>query len=375
MSDKDFERRLPGSVSIGKTSRLMRIHLDPILFSGCMGIVIFGLIVLYSAVGRNEALFLNQVLRISIGVVCMIIAAQIPPRIYFRWAPAFYTIGCILVLIVLVEGIEIKGSRRWLEIAGLFRFQPSEMMKLSVPLMVAWYLRERQLPPSAKDFYVAVLIIAVPAVAIIFQPDLGTALLVVFAGAVAVLLGGVIWRWIAYIFLAIAAAAPGIWMLLQDYQRQRILTLFNPESDPLGAGWNIIQSKTAIGSGGMYGKGLFEGTQSQLEFLPETHTDFIIAVIGEELGFVGITFLLTLYLIVIVRGIYLSMRASDTFQRLVSGAFSFTFFVYVFVNIAMVLGLLPIVGVPLPLVSYGGTSAITLLAGFGIIMAMTVGKG
>jgi rod shape determining protein RodA len=243
-------------------------------------------------------------------------------------------------------------------------------MKIAVPMMVAWYLHERSLPPKLTDLGVALLIIAIPAGCIVLQPDLGTGILVACAGLAVVVLAGVYWRWVAYAALAVTAAAPGLWFALQDYQRQRIITLFDPESDPLGAGWNIIQSTTAIGSGGMYGKGLYQGTQSHLEFLPESQTDFIIAVIGEELGFVGVVTLLALYMIVIGRGLYIATQAPNTFQRLFVGALTLTFFVYVFVNIAMVSGLLPVVGVPLPLVSYGGTSAITLLASFGIIMAV-----
>ena len=375
MTDRDFERRLPGTVEMSSLARRWaKSHLDPILLFGLLGIVAYGLVVLYSAVGKNQTIFLNQAVRMLFAVCVMIIVAQIHPRIYLRWAPFVYLGGLILTVAVLLNGIEVKGSKRWLEIPGLFRFQPSEFMKIAVPLMVAWFLHERQLPPSLKDAAISAIIIIAPAIAIIFQPDLGTALLVLFAGSVVIILGGINWKWIAYVFAALATAAPGLWLLLKDYQKQRILTLFNPESDPLGAGWNIIQSKTAIGSGGIYGKGLFEGTQSQLEFLPESHTDFIIAVIGEELGFMGIMFLLTLYCIVISRSIYLSVQASDTFQRLVTGALSFTFFVYVFVNIAMVMGMLPVVGVPLPLVSYGGSSAITLLTGFGIIMGVITRK-
>jgi rod shape determining protein RodA len=237
-------------------------------------------------------------------------------------------------------------------------------------MMVAWYFHDRPLPPSFRDVLVALGIVAVPAGCIILQPDLGTGILVAGAGLAVVVLAGLQWRWIGLAFLALAAAAPGLWYTLQDYQRQRILTLFDPESDPLGAGWNIIQSTTAIGSGGIQGKGLFQGTQSHLEFLPESQTDFIIAVVGEELGLVGILILLALYVVVIARGLTLAARAGNTYGRLLAGALTLTFFVYVFVNIAMVSGLLPVVGVPLPLVSYGGTSAITLMASFGLIMAL-----
>ena len=275
-----------------------------------------------------------------------------------------------MLVAVLFFGVTVKGAQRWLEIPGIPRFQPSELMKLAVPLMVAWFLHDRPLPPRALHLMIALALALVPAALIVRQPDLGTGLLIAGAGLAVIVLAGLPWRLVLYAALAFAVAAPGLWYLLEDYQRGRILTLFDPESDPLGAGWNIIQSKTAIGSGGVFGKGLFQGTQSQLDFLPESQTDFIIAVIGEELGLVGVLLLLLLYLVVIARGLFMSTQAGNTFGMLVAGALTLTFFVYVFVNIAMVCGLLPVVGVPLPLVSYGGTSAITLMAGFGIVMSV-----
>ena len=290
-----------------------------------------------------------------------------------RGAPFFYVAGLLLLAAVLLVGVKVKGSQRWLDL-GPLRFQPSEVMKIAVPLMVAWYFHARALPPSFKDLCIAVAIVLLPASLIVVQPDLGTGILVAGAGFAVILLAGLPWRWMLYGVLAIAAAAPGLWLTLQGYQRQRILTLFDPESDPLGAGWNIIQSTTAIGSGGVWGKGLLQGTQSHLDFLPEAQTDFIIAVIGEELGLVGVLLLLLLYLLIIARGLILAVSAESTFGRLLSGALILTFFVYVFVNIAMVSGLLPVVGVPLPLVSYGGTSALTLMAGFGIVMAIRTHK-
>jgi rod shape determining protein RodA len=300
----------------------------------------------------------------------MVVAAQLDPGFYRRWSPVVYLAGVVLLVLVLLVGVKVKGSQRWLDIPGVIRFQPSEVMKIAVPMMVAWYFHDRPLPPSFKDVMVALGIVALPAGCIIMQPDLGTGILVAGAGLAVVVLAGLPWRWIGLAFLGLAAAAPGLWYTLQDYQRQRILTLFDPQSDPLGAGWNIIQSTTAIGSGGIQGKGLFQGTQSHLEFLPESRTDFIIAVVGEELGLVGILLLLLLYVVAIARGLTLAARASNAYGRLLAGALTLTFFVYVFVNIAMVCGLLPVVGVPLPLVSYGGTSAITLMASFGLIMAL-----
>jgi rod shape determining protein RodA len=375
MSTHDFVRTLPGSRPASARDQLQRIHLDPILLLTLAAIIGFGLVVLYSAVNRDASYFTNQLIRIGLAFVVLVTAAQLDPGFYRRWSPFVYLFGVVLLVLVLLVGIKVKGSQRWLEIPGVLRFQPSELMKIAVPMMVAWYFHDRPLPPSFRDVLVALGIVAIPAGCIILQPDLGTGILVAGAGLAVVVLAGLPWRWIGLALLALAAAAPGLWYTLQDYQRQRILTLFDPESDPLGAGWNIIQSTTAIGSGGIQGKGLFQGTQSHLEFLPESQTDFIIAVVGEELGLVGILLLLTLYVVVIARGLTLAARAGNTYGRLLAGALTLTFFVYVFVNIAMVSGLLPVVGVPLPLVSYGGTSAITLMASFGLIMALGTKSG
>ncbi len=371
---RDFIRSLPEHERSVANNWLHSVHIDPMLLL-LLGLVVFyGLVVLFSAVDQNQSLFQAQLLRLGLAFVGLFIAAQLPPRLYVRWAPFVYVFGVLLLVLVLFVGVTVKGSQRWLEIPGVTRFQPSELMKIAVPLVVAWYFHERPLPPSFQDVCVAVGIVAVPAGLIIMQPDLGTGILVAGAGFAVVVLAGLPWRWMAYVALGFAAAAPGLWYTLQDYQRQRIMTLFDPESDPLGAGWNIMQSTTAIGSGGIWGKGLLEGTQSHLDFLPEAQTDFIIAVIAEELGLVGVLMLLVLYLLIIARGLFLAVSAESTFGRLLSGALILTFFVYVFVNIAMVSGLLPVVGVPLPLVSYGGTSAITLMAGFGLIMAIRTHK-
>ncbi len=369
MSNYDFVRTLPGGRTVSARDQLQRVHLDPLLLLLLLAVIGFGLVVLYSAVDQDAGVFANQLIRISLALGVMVIAAQLDPGFYLRWAPFAYLVGLVLLVLVLLMGVTAKGSQRWLEIPGVFRFQPSEVMKIAAPMMVAWYFHDRPLPPRFKDVVIALAIVAIPAGLIIVQPDLGTGILVAVAGFAVVILAGLYWRWIGFAMLMVAAAAPGLWYTLQDYQRQRILTLFDPQSDPLGAGWNIIQSTTAIGSGGLQGKGLFQGTQSHLEFLPESQTDFIIAVVGEEFGLIGIALLLTLYVCIIARGLVLSARAPNTFGRLFAGALTLTFFVYVFVNIAMVSGLLPVVGVPLPLVSYGGTSAITLLASFGMIMA------
>ncbi|MBV1907411.1 MAG: rod shape-determining protein RodA [Pseudomonadales bacterium] len=361
---------MPLGQGLVRNQPIYRIHIDLWLLLALGLVVSFGLIMLYSAVDKNPVLFTAQLLRVGAGFAILFIIAHVPPRYYFRWSPFLYAIVLLMLVAVLFVGVTAKGSQRWLNLPGLPRFQPSEMMKVAVPLMVAWFLNDRPLPPRLRHLAWALLMILVPAVLVGLQPDLGTAILIITAGLGVIFLSGIYWRWLGYASLAVALSLPALWFVMQGYQKERVLTLFDPERDPLGAGWNIIQSKTAIGSGGLYGKGLFAGTQSHLEFLPESHTDFIIAVIGEELGFFGIAALLLLYLCVIVRCLYMSSQMQDTFGRLVIGGLTLTFFVYLFVNIAMVIGLLPVVGVPLPLISYGGTSVITLLASFGIIMSI-----
>ena len=370
----DFIRSLPGHERSLKAHWLHSIHIDPILLLLLLAVMGYGLVVLYSAVDASQSMFQAQIIRLGVAMVALVIAAQLPPQFYARWAPYIFLLGIGLLILVLLFGVTVNGSKRWLDIPGLLRFQPSELMKIAVPMAVAWYFHDKPLPPTFKDVVIALGIIMIPAGLIVAQPDLGTGILVAAAGMAVVVLAGLSWRWVMYAGLALAAAAPALWFSLREYQQQRILTLFDPESDPLGAGWNIIQSTTAIGSGGISGKGLLQGTQSHLDFLPEAQTDFIIAVIGEELGLLGVLLLLFLYLAVICRGLFLAVSAESTFGRLLSGALILTFFVYLFVNIAMVSGLLPVVGVPLPLVSYGGTSALTLLAGFGIIMAIRTHK-
>jgi rod shape determining protein RodA len=374
MTNRDFVRTLPGG-SLPTTRRLNRVHLDPLLLAALLAVIAFGLVVLFSALGQDVSAFDGQVIRMVIALAIMIVAAQLDPSFYLRWTPVLYGVGMLLLALVLAFGVTVKGSQRWIAVPGLPRFQPSEIMKVAVPLMVAWYFNDRPLPPRFGHLLMALALIAVPAMLVAVQPDLGTAILIIAAGLAVVVLAGLLWRWIGLAGLAAAAALPGLWYVMRDYQRDRVLTLFDPERDPLGSGWNIIQSTTAIGSGGVFGKGLFEGTQSHLDFLPEGQTDFIIAVIAEELGLVGVVVLLLLYLVVIARGLYIATQARHTFGRLAVGGLTLTFFVYVFVNIAMVSGLLPVVGVPLPLVSYGGTSAITLLASFGIVMSIHTHRG
>jgi rod shape determining protein RodA len=300
----------------------------------------------------------------------MVAMAQISPIFYLRIAPWVFLIGVIMLVLVMFFGTTVNGSQRWLRIPAIFSFQPSEIMKLMVPMILAWYFHDRHLPPRMKHLFWAGVMIAVPVLLIARQPDLGTALIIGASGLLVLFLAGISWRYIITVIGAAVVSSPALWFVLRDYQQGRILTFLNPERDPLGDGWNIIQSKTAIGSGGLFGKGLGEGTQSHLEFLPESQTDFIIAVLAEELGLVGVMGLLILYLLVAGRGVMISIQAQDTFGRLLAGSITFTFFIYVFINIGMVSGIVPVVGVPLPLVSYGGTSIITLFAGFGIIMSI-----
>jgi rod shape determining protein RodA len=344
-------------------------HIDLPLLAGLLVLAGFGLIVLYSASGENLAQVQRQALRIVIALGVMLAIAQVNPTTVRRWSPWLYGIGLVMLIAVLVFGEVGKGAQRWLDL-GVIRFQPSEMVKLAVPLMIAWYLAEKRLPPTWQRLGVAALMIIVPVLLIAKQPDLGTSLLVASAGIFVLFLAGISWRLIGALMVTGAATAPIAWYLMRDYQRQRVLTFLDPEKDPLGAGYHIIQSKIAIGSGGLYGKGWLNGTQSQLDFLPERHTDFIFAVLSEEFGLIGVLQLLGVYLFIIARGLYIATRAQDTFTRLLAGSLTLVFFVYLFVNTGMVTGLLPVVGVPLPLVSYGGTSLVTLMAGFGILMSI-----
>jgi len=349
-----------------------RLHIDPYLLLGLFALMTISLTVLYSVAGYG--MVYRQVIRLVVALTVMIILAQIPPEFYQRWAPGVY-IACILMLIaVLVFGHTGKGAQRWLDL-GITKFQPSEIMKLIMPLMVAYYVSEYTLPTRFKQAFIALLIVIVPTLLIAKQPDLGTSILVASSGLFVLFLAGISWVYIAIAFILILIFIPILWyFLMHDYQRGRVLTLLNPEADPLGAGYHIIQSKIAIGSGGFWGKGWQHGTQSQLEFLPERHTDFIFSVFSEEFGFVGVLVLLSIYIFIIGRGLWIANQAQDAFTKLIAGSITLTFFVYVFVNIGMVSGLLPVVGVPLPIVSFGGTSIVTLLAGFGILMSIQTHK-
>ncbi|NYS77915.1 MULTISPECIES: rod shape-determining protein RodA [Halomonadaceae] len=369
-SMRGYPVRPPESGIARRKSIWERIHLDPWLLGLLLVLMGSGLIVLYSASGQSIDAVIAQSVRFCIALVVMVIIAQFSPSTFLRFAPLAYGIGVAMLVAVDVFGDVGMGAKRWLVIPGVIRFQPSEMMKLAAPLMVAAYLNRCELPPRLRDILVCGVIIGVPVVLTAIQPDLGTSLLVASAALIVVLLAGLSWRLIGFITALGAAGVPVLWMNMHNYQRQRVLTFLNPESDPLGSGWNIIQSTTAIGSGGLWGKGWLQGTQSQLEFLPERHTDFIIAVLGEEFGLVGMLVLLCLYLLIVSRGVWMASAAQDTFGRLVAGSIILTFFIYVFVNMGMVSGILPVVGVPLPLVSFGGTSSVTLLAGFGILMSI-----
>lgn len=345
-----------------------RPRLDWVLFGLLLLLMAIGLGTLYSASDLSVDFVMGQSLRMLMGLVMMLILSRVPPSMLRTWTPWLYVGSTGLLLVVMFVG-EGKGAIRWLDL-GFMRFQPSELLKLSVPMMVAWYLHPRRLPPSWPDLAAAMLLLAVPALLIAEQPDLGTALLVASAGLSVVFLAGVQWWRIGAAAAIFLASLPVAWHYLHDYQRQRVMTLLNPASDPLGSGWHIIQSKIAVGSGGLLGKGWHQGTQSRLEFLPEHTTDFILAVFAEEFGLVGVLCLFALYAVIIGRCLWIASQARDTWSRLVGGTIALSFFVYVAVNSGMVAGVLPVVGVPLPLVSYGGTSAVSLLTSFGVLMSI-----
>ena len=327
-----------------------------------------GLVVLYSAGEQRVGLVWQQSVRLGVGLVAMLVMAYIPPRLLKIWAPGLFVAALVLLLATAFFGVG-RGAQRWLDL-GFIRFQPAEAMKLALPLMLAaWYGRQ-PLPPGWRDTALGLVLIAVPTALIAIQPDLGTAVLVAASGLVLMFLAGLRWRLIIIMGAGAIAALPLLWLNLHAYQQSRVLTFLNPESDPLGQGWNIIQSKIAVGSGGLFGKGWQASTQSHLEFLPEPHTDFIFSVLAEEFGFVGVVLMLTLYGLITLRALYMASRCRDNFGRLLSATIVSMFFLYMVVNVAMVSGLLPVVGVPLPLVSYGGTSAVTMLAGFGVIMGL-----
>ena len=351
------------------TLALRAIHIDALLLFGLLVLLGVGLMILFSAGDQNISLVLRQLIRVGAAFLVLILLANIHPDRMRDLAYWIYALGLLLLIAVLVVGDEGKGAQRWLNL-GIVRFQPSELMKIAVPLLVAAYISERPLPPSLLRIAVCLIMILIPSLLISKQPDLGTSLLIAISGLIVIFLSGVSRRFIVGTILAATSALPVLWYVMHDYQKQRVLTFLNPESDPLGAGYHIIQSKIAIGSGGLFGRGWLEGTQSNLAFLPERSTDFIFSVIGEEFGLFGLGMMLLLYLFIAGRGLYIASQAQSSFARLLAGSISLTFLVGVIVNVGMVTGLLPVVGVPLPLVSYGGTSMVTLLASFGILMSI-----
>ena len=350
------------------------LHIDFWLMIGLIAISGFGMFVLYSASGANQAMFNSRIFQVALGFTVMMVMAQFPPKFYQRIAPYLFAAGIVMLVLVDLIGTTSKGAQRWLDL-GIIRFQPSEIVKLAVPLMVAVYLGKRSLPPTLTQTFIALVMIIVPTLLVAIQPDLGTSILVSASGLFVVFLAGMSWWLILAAVVGLAGFIPIMWFyLMHDYQKTRVLTLLDPEKDPLGAGYHILQSKIAIGSGGWAGKGWLEGTQSQLEFLPEPHTDFIFAVLGEEHGMLGFLVLLAIYLFIIARGLMIGFSAQTSFGRILVGALTLIFFVYVFVNIGMVSGILPVVGVPLPLVSYGGTSFVAIMAGFGLVMSIHTHK-
>lgn len=346
-----------------------RLHLDMPLLSGLLLLSAFGLVILYSASGQEITTVYQQAIRMVVAFGLMFAAAQVSPTQMARLSIWIFLAGLILLTLVLVMGYIGKGAQRWLDL-GVVRFQPSELMKLAVPMLLAWYMSEQAIPPTMARIFMAIMLILVPAALIVKQPDLGTAILVSIAGFSVLFVAGMSWRYFATVGVLAAALAPISWLFMYEYQRQRVLTFIDPEQDPLGTGYHIIQSMIAIGSGGMYGKGWLNGTQSHLQFLPERSTDFIFAVLCEEFGFTGVMVLLALYLFIIYRGLYLAMNAQQTFGKIFGASIILTFFVYILVNIGMVSGQLPVVGIPLPMISYGGTSIVTLMIGFGIVMSV-----
>ncbi|MFA6232335.1 MAG: rod shape-determining protein RodA [Rhodanobacter sp.] len=347
---------------------LSRPRIDLPLVFGLFLLAAIGLVTLYSAGGGDLGLVGGQAARFVLGGVLLLVVSRIPPAVLRSWTPWLYAVSTALLVVVAILG-EGRGSVRWLDL-GVMRFQPSELLKLTMPMMVAWYLHPRQLPPGWKDMAVVGLLIAIPTGLIAEQPDLGTAVLVTAAGAFALFLSGMAWWRIGVLLAGLGGMIPVAWHFLHQYQRDRVLTLLNPESDPLGNGWHIIQSQIAVGSGGIFGKGWLHSTQSRLDFLPEHTTDFIFAVFSEEFGLVGVCVLIVLYAFIIGRCLWIAMEARDTYSRLLAGAIGMSFFVYVFVNGGMVAGMLPVVGVPMPMISYGGTSAVSLLVGFGVLMSI-----
>lgn len=370
MSRGDFSRRLQGDAFRRPPSFWRVVHLDPWLLLGLLVLAATGLAVLYSASGSNDAMVMRQAVFLGIGFVGLVVGAQLNLRFVLRFAPSIYLLALILLLLVLLVGVGAKGAQRWLNL-GVVRFQPSEIAKFAVPLAIAAYCQAQHGPMRFSTVMVCLGLIAVPSALIFLQPDLGTTLMVAGAGFIALFLAGLPLAYIVSAAVLAAASAPLLWHFgMHDYQKRRVLTLLDPSADPLGSGWNTLQAQTAIGSGGLSGKGYLEGTQSQLDFLPERHTDFIVAVVSEEFGWLGAIALIVLYGLITGRGLWIAAHGASMFSRILAGSISLTFLVYVVTNMGMVAGILPVVGVPLPMISLGGTALVSLLFGFGLVMAV-----
>ncbi|OGI42741.1 MAG: rod shape-determining protein RodA [Candidatus Muproteobacteria bacterium RBG_16_65_31] len=348
---------------------LQRLHLDKTLFYALLLLAFLSLVIIYSASGKNISITGAHLVRLALGFGAMLLIARVRPESLQRWSPYIFGAGLLLLLIVLGVGVIGKGAQRWLSL-GLFRFQPSEILKVGVPMMLAWYFARGDLPPSLPRIAVAAVIMLVPTLMIARQPDLGTAVLVLCSGVFTLFLAGMRWRVIIPVLGLVAAAAPLVWGGLREYQRNRIQTLIDPAADPLGSGYHTIQSMIAVGSGGLYGKGWLNSSQAHLEYLPESHTDFIFAVFAEEFGLIGVLLILALYVFISLRGMMIALYAQDSYARLLAGSLSLVFFLSFFVNVGMVTGILPVVGVPLPMMSYGGSSIVALMAVFGVLMSI-----
>ena len=356
-----------------RLTRFITRHIDGILLCAILMLMFAGLLVLLSASNGSYARVSSQLMNMLVALGVMWIAANIPPHYLMRLALPLFVFGCALLVGVALFGEVVNGARRWLHI-GVTRIQPSELMKIAVPLMLAWYFNRNEASLKLRNYVVAGLILVFPVALIVRQPDLGTALLITASGSYVIFLAGLSWRVIATLFVAGLGSLPFLWSVLHDYQRQRILTLLDPSGDPLGTGYHTIQSTIAVGSGGILGKGWMNGTQTHLDFIPERTTDFIFAVYAEEFGLLGNAILLALFLFAIGRAMVITANAPTLFTRLLAGAVTLTFFTYAFVNIGMVSGILPVVGVPLPLISYGGTSLVSICLGFGILMSINTHK-
>lgn len=352
---------------------LQTLHIDGWLLLGILLLLGASTLLVYSASGGEVEVVTRHLMRIGFAFALMLLFAQIPPNILYVFTPWLFGAGILMLIGVLLFGDIGKGAQRWLEL-GPIRFQPSELMKLVLPMTVAWLFAHSHFPPSYKRLGVGAALIALTAGLIVVQPDLGTSILIAMSGLFVLFFAGLPWKIIFGSILSVVASLPVVWHLMHDYQKQRVLTFLDPESDPLGSGYHIIQSKIAIGSGGIEGKGFMGSTQAHLEFLPESTTDFIFSVLSEEFGLVGVILLLAMYVYVIARGLYIASQAQDNFTRLIASSMMMTLFVYAFVNIGMVSGLLPVVGLPLPLISYGGSALVTLMISFGILMSIHTHK-